>query len=919
MEKTPEKNRERSFGIDLVRVTVLVLVFVLHYYYENGFYFQPVNSAAMFFHASVRALAMCSVPLFMCMTGWLRSPKLSLKSYCRPLLPVFISYALISLICALFNAAFDGESLSVSAFLKGLAGFTHAEYGWYINMYFGVFLLSPFINLLWKALETREARQRLLAALLLITGLASSVNDIFPVLPDYWVYLWPFVYYLLGAYIRSYPPKLSPLRGLLSAVAVAAAISAVNASTGGAQSFNKGFMPGYDELPCMLLTALIFCSLCGLDCSRPKLRAALGALAPRTLSMILISSLFNTLLYPQRYLLYGPESYFVQGLWRVSLSLFCSWCVAAPIDRLSAALSALPPPSGWRDSVKRRGWELFAGLGFAAALAFVVWKCRFGFGNMDEAFYLSIPIRLCQGDTLLVDEWHVSQLSAFLLYPVMKLYRLILGSGGEGIVLHFRYIYAFFQFVTALFLFSRWKRISKYGSFAAALLFLLFAPFSISALSYNSMGLICVCLALTLAITAEKYRGLQQLLSGVFLACAVLCAPAFALVWPLYGLAVLCFALPKLRRCRAALLQPAAFLRVTLGCAVVAALLAAFLLSRSSLSDILAAIPHILADPEHSPESRGAYLVSALRFFFAWDARVLLWSAAFGLVILLAALDSCRRGHAAFWWLCGCGCALGLMFAWFGSTTLISAVNAPLTLLPPLALILNRDGRIRKLFFGLWLPGVVYALCVTALSNQSYVALQLGLLPATAAAVMIVFETTGLLVREKCPFWWEPQRAAALVCAALILVGGVLGCTASRRFKTVHWENGIHDQTVPITAGPQAGLLVSQTKFDRYESARWEFSRLARRYPEAHSAAILSTECWYWLFSDWHNALYSSWLSARFEDIRPRVELYYELYPHKLPDIILADKALGQDWEGFAASYGYTRSAETGIFIVYTR
>ena len=62
---------------------------------------------------------------------------------------------------------------------------------------------------------------------------------------------------------------------------------------------------------------------------------------------------------------------------------------------------------------------------FAAALAFMLWKCRYGLGGSDEAFYLTVPHRLCLGDELFRDEWHLSQLSSFLTLPFVWLYRLI--------------------------------------------------------------------------------------------------------------------------------------------------------------------------------------------------------------------------------------------------------------------------------------------------------------------------------------------------------------------------------------------------------------------------------------------------------------------------------------------------------------
>ena len=60
--------------------------------------------------------------------------------------------------------------------------------------------------------------------------------------------------------------------------------------------------------------------------------------------------------------------------------------------------------------------------GTVLLLFFSLWKSRYGLGIYDEAFYLTIPYRMCHGDKLFLNEWHVSQLSALLQYPLMKLY-----------------------------------------------------------------------------------------------------------------------------------------------------------------------------------------------------------------------------------------------------------------------------------------------------------------------------------------------------------------------------------------------------------------------------------------------------------------------------------------------------------------
>ena len=87
---------------------------------------------------------------------------------------------------------------------------------------------------------------------------------------------------------------------------------------------------------------------------------------------------------------------------------------------------------------------------YVCTMAFLLWKCRFGFGNIDESFYLTIPYRLCQGDGLLLHEWHLSQLSGFLLLPAMKAYLAVFGST-TGIILSFRILFTVAWGMAALF------------------------------------------------------------------------------------------------------------------------------------------------------------------------------------------------------------------------------------------------------------------------------------------------------------------------------------------------------------------------------------------------------------------------------------------------------------------------------------
>jgi hypothetical protein len=159
-----------------------------------------------------------------------------------------------------------------------------------------------------------------------------------------------------------------------------------------------------------------------------------------------------------------------------------------------------------------------------SVLCLLCWKCRFGFGNVDEAFYLTIPWRLTQGDALFLEEWHLSQMSGFLLLPLVAIFRAF-DSTAEGIILVFRYICITVQTLCCVWYYHRLKRISPAGAFAASILALIFIPFNITALSYNSMGIFLMGLS---TVTLATLRGtpsarIDLLFSGVTFAGAVLC------------------------------------------------------------------------------------------------------------------------------------------------------------------------------------------------------------------------------------------------------------------------------------------------------------------------------------------------------------------------------------------------------------
>ena len=141
-------------------------------------------------------------------------------------------------------------------------------------------------------------------------------------------------------------------------------------------------------------------------------------------------------------------------------------------------------------------------VGTVLLLFFSLWKVRYGLGLYDESFYLTIPRRLLQGDRLLIDEWHMSQFSGVLLYLPVLLFERLTG-GTDGIYLAFRYLYVAVQCLAGAAVYLRFRQTHRQGAALGVLALVLYTPYSMNALSYNSMGVLLMALTGALLATAR--------------------------------------------------------------------------------------------------------------------------------------------------------------------------------------------------------------------------------------------------------------------------------------------------------------------------------------------------------------------------------------------------------------------------------
>lgn len=202
-------SQKRSVGLDIVRTIACVTVIISHFFLFTKFNKVPFEGISLYLQGMLNSLPIGS-DLYMMLTGFLCMNKVFGKSFYKSGLKVVISYVFISLLTIAVNRYYFGMDMSWSKGLMGILSFSTIPYAWYIEMWIGLFLLSPFFNILYKAIPSKRQKQAIILILFFLTALPDFGNRYgLYIFPAYWEDFYPLMFYLIGCYIREYQPNIS--------------------------------------------------------------------------------------------------------------------------------------------------------------------------------------------------------------------------------------------------------------------------------------------------------------------------------------------------------------------------------------------------------------------------------------------------------------------------------------------------------------------------------------------------------------------------------------------------------------------------------------------------------------------------------------------------------------------------------------
>ncbi len=289
------KKKERILGLDLIKAIAILFVIGVHFFIYTDFYTTNVTGYSMISQVFLRTLFICAVPLFLILMGYFSKDTKYSKSFFKKLVGLLTLYLLYGLI----EYVILYDAFSIKEFLSKILNFDLSAYVWFVEMYIGLYLLTPFINTLYNNIDIKM-KKYLIIILVCLTFLPSTINNKFIegfALPEFWVTLYPICYFLIGKFIKEYQPKFNKFYLITTLILLLLVETIIEVGQASGSVYTVFF--GYRfSLPVMICSVLIFLILYDIKSKKATINKLFMNISIVTFDIYLVSRTVQHFVYP---------------------------------------------------------------------------------------------------------------------------------------------------------------------------------------------------------------------------------------------------------------------------------------------------------------------------------------------------------------------------------------------------------------------------------------------------------------------------------------------------------------------------------------------------------------------------------------------------------------------------------------------
>lgn len=333
-----ETSSSRICGLDLIRVVAIFFVIAGHFFVlHTSLMSVPFNDLCLFVQATLKDIFCVGVPLFIMLTGYLNSNKTPTRKYYKGMLRVLVAYLVFSIITILFRKYYIGEDLTWLQWTMKILDYSAIPYAWYIEMWIGLALLTPFLNYMYKAIPSKNQKLLLLASLFVMTSLPDLFNRYgMYFVPAYFAKAaYPLMFYFAGTFIREYQPRIKHWQGWALVMSMSMVTPLFNIAVFRGNSDLVQIAGGPGGVFHSWIALAIFLMLYKKDISNPPLKRWVTHCSLVSLEMYLCCYMFDMLYYPwfkERF--FETQSQFFPWFFVIVPLIFMSSYIIASIYRI---------------------------------------------------------------------------------------------------------------------------------------------------------------------------------------------------------------------------------------------------------------------------------------------------------------------------------------------------------------------------------------------------------------------------------------------------------------------------------------------------------------------------------------------------------------------------------------------------------
>lgn len=514
-------------------------------------------------------------------------------------------------------------------------------------------------------------------------------------------------------------------------------------------------------------------------------------------------------------------------------------------------------------------------------VAAVIPKILIGIDH-DEAYIVTMGIRLLNGDRLFAEMWELHMTSAWPAYLGIYLYELVAGTL-DGSVIFLRVMSVVIQFLMAGYAYYVVKKYhSRDAAVLAGVFIANFLPRATQNLEYGLLEMIFVLLAVFLLYdelmcrwNQQKTRGIRIVLAGIAYALGVLAYPTIIVSFPVILIAL--YVLQEKGRGRFKL--PLIFALICAGCAIV---FVGMIFSYLPVTEFWDSLTGILADGTHSDTVKTLTYIPQLIELGKRAAVMLAISFAAWLVYRKWEKDKLLIWYGLL--LAGC-----LVFVGLNITGLRPSGPIGLQIryiIPAVAAFrfayLKKDKMLTWLFL---IPGwAIYAGAMIG-SNMGFEENASFLYLAVLGAVILMTE----YAKEQSE-WFS---RAGVTCVVSLLIGLIFTKGYLVRVTGTSPSNIMEDRQ-RIDSGVLCGIYVAPEEYQTYQNKEGEIKEYS---DEEDCVLYLGDDA---ICNTFTEGSFTSATCISTPVYNEEWVMYYENETHPFPTVVFVDKTLIKTLEEFA-------------------